>query len=148
MQDCEPSWCSSNRRRIMSEYRCERGAVVSRTCYIKKGTAVTPLDLEPISLPDTQHRGKLPTVTLNSTVLRISFQQNHLCKFRLTSFLLHSLWNWSRLKGADGSSRIRTSPFRLQCFGRLRRVVLNRTDIPVAGLRQWTTVKVRLIELA
>ena len=45
-------------------------------------------------------------------------------------------------------SRIRTSPFRLQCFGRLGRVVLNRTDIPVAGLRQWTTVEVRFIELA
>ena len=39
-------------------------------------------------------------------------------------------------------------PFRLQCFGRLGRVVLNRTDIPVAGLRQWATVEVRFIKLA
>ena len=39
-------------------------------------------------------------------------------------------------------------PFRLQCFGRLGRVVLNRTDIPVAGFRQWTTVEIQFIELA
>ena len=42
-------------------------------------------------------------------------------------------------------SRIRTSPFRLQCFGGLCCVVLNCTNIPVAGLRQWTTVKVQFI---
>ena len=44
--------------------------------------------------------------------------------------------------------KIGRPPIRLQGFGRFVRVVLNRTDIPVAGLRQWTTVKVRLIELA
>lgn len=42
-------------------------------------------------------------------------------------------------------SGIRTSPFRLQCFGRLCCVVLNCTNIPVTGLRQWTTVKVQFI---
>ena len=39
-------------------------------------------------------------------------------------------------------------PFRLQCLGRIGRVVLNRTDVPVAGLRQWATVEVGFIELA
>ena len=44
--------------------------------------------------------------------------------------------------------KIGRSPIRLQGFGRFVGVVLNRTDIPVAGLGQWTAVEVRLIKLA
>ena len=39
-------------------------------------------------------------------------------------------------------------PFRLHCFGRLGRSILNRADVPVAGLRQWTTVEISFIEFA
>ena len=40
------------------------------------------------------------------------------------------------------------SPFRLQCFRRTVCTVLDRADIPVAGLGQWTTVEVRFVEIA
>ena len=44
--------------------------------------------------------------------------------------------------------KIARPPIRLQGFGRFVRVVLNRTDIPITGLRQWMTIEVRFIEFA
>ena len=43
---------------------------------------------------------------------------------------------------------MRAKPVWLQCFGRLGRVILNCSDIPVASLRQWAPIEVRFIELA